>query len=65
MKKFVLAGCLAGLAGGLYVWGSKPARYVPKGNHQYVSSLSVTDTVPKRRDTLPHRDTLPRRDSLQ
>ena len=65
MKRIVLASCLAGLVGGLYVWGSKPARYVPKDNHQYVSRLSVTDTVPKRRDTLPHRDTLPRRDSLQ
>ena len=65
MKKFVLASCFAGLVGGLYVWGSKPAQYVRKDNQQSVSRLTVTDTVPKRRDTMPHRDTLPRRDSLQ
>jgi len=66
MKKIVLASCLAGLVGGLYVWGSKPARYVKDNNQHYVvSRLLVTDTVPTRRDTMPHRDTLPRRDSLQ
>lgn len=64
MKKFVLVSGVAVLIAGYYVWGSKPAVHFPNNNQQYISGVYKGDTLPKKRDTLPHKDTMRRKDSL-
>ena len=65
MKKIVLAFGAALLMAGFYVWGSKPSVHFRTTSQQSISGKYVGDTLPKRRDTLPHRDTSRRKDSLQ
>lgn len=65
MKKFVLAYGVALLMAGFYVWGSKPLVHFPVTSQQNISNKYMVDTLPKKRDTLPHRDTSKRKDSLQ
>jgi hypothetical protein len=66
MKNFVAAGVVAMLMAGFYALGSTPARHTANYNSASVcSSKFVTDTVPKKKDTMNRRDTLQRRDSLQ
>jgi len=65
MKKIVLVCGAALLTAGFYVWGSKPVVHVQQTSQPNVYSKYVGDTLPKKRDTLPHRDTTRRKDSLQ
>ena len=64
MKKFVLAGGVVLMTACFYVWGSKPAGHLAMTG-QNLLKVSVTDTVPRKRDTLSRRDTTGRKDSLQ
>lgn len=65
MKNFFAAGVVALLMAGFYALGSTPAHHIANYNGSSVCSASVSDTVPKKKDTMNRRDTLPRRDSLQ
>jgi hypothetical protein len=64
MKKFVLVSGAAVIVATFYVWGSRPARHVGGNNPQYISGVYTGDTLPTRRDTLPHKDTMKRKDTL-
>ena len=65
MKNFFAAGIVAMLMAGFYALGSTPAHHPANYKEASVCSKYMTDTVPKKKDTMNRRDTLPRRDSLQ
>jgi len=62
MKKIVLASSVALFTACFYVWGSKPAGHIGTAG-QNLCKTSVSDTVPRKRDTMTRRDTMVRRDS--
>lgn len=64
MKKFILASGLALFVACFYVWGSKPTVH-QSATAQNLYKTSVSDTVPRKRDTLNRKDTMRRKDSLQ
>jgi len=64
MKKIMLACGVAFLMAGFYVWGSKPVVHFQPTSGQNINAY-VGDTLPKKKDTLPHKDTTKRKDSLQ
>jgi len=68
MKHFAMIGAAALLIGGFYAFGSTSSHRSAKTDHTRICSVAVTDTVPKKNDTLNNkmpRDTMNRKDSLQ
>jgi hypothetical protein len=74
MKDFAMIGVALLLLGGFYALGSPSSHRSAKADQTKICSVAVTDTVPKKNDTLykkmpqdtmNRKDTLHRRDSLQ
>jgi len=74
MKHFAMIGVAALLVGGFYAFGSTSSHGSAKNSQMKISTMAVTDTVPRKNDTLnkrmpqdttTRRDTLNKRDSLQ
>jgi hypothetical protein len=68
MKDFATAGIAALMMAGFYALGSATAHHTPKIEQSRIYTNGVTDTVPKRNDTLNKRmpkDTTTRKDTMQ
>ena len=68
MKDFATAGIAALMMAGFYALGSATAHHTPKIEQSRIYTTGVTDTVPKKNDTLNKRmprDTTTRKDTMQ
>jgi hypothetical protein len=68
MKDFALASIAALMMAGFYALGSVSAHHSPKIDQASIFTTAVTDTVPKKNDTLNRKmpgDTIGRKDTLQ
>jgi hypothetical protein len=67
MKDFAMIGFAALSIGGFYAFGSTSSHHSAKNDQTKVCSLAVTDTVPKKNDTLYKKmpkDTMNRKDTI-
>jgi len=68
MKDFATAGIAALMMAGFYALGSASSHHVPRIDQSRIYTPAVTDTVPKRSDTLNKkmpRDTTTRKDTMK
>ena len=68
MKDFATAGIAALMMAGFYALGSATANHTPKIDQSRIYTTGITDTVPKKSDTLNKRmpkDTTTKKDTMQ